>query len=83
MTKLNKQQFYHEVGQAKDGRFTEEAYHLLADHALDVYHSKEAYWKQLLVDGIQTRKPQGFRWRRPSAGASRTTRISRCSRGAG
>ena len=54
MTKLNKQQFYHEVGQAKDGRFTEEAYHLLADHALDVYHNKEDYWKQLLVDGIQT-----------------------------
>lgn len=54
MTKLNKQQFYHEVGQAKDGRFTEEAYHLLADHALDVYHGKEKYWKQLLVDGIQT-----------------------------
>lgn len=87
MTKLNKQQFYREVGQAKDGRFTEEAYHLLADHALDVYHSKEKYWKQLLVDGIQTlaadAKAAGFRWRQPSAGASRTTRISRCSRGAG
>lgn len=87
MTKLNKQQFYHEVGQAKDGRFTEEAYHLLADHALNVYHNKEDYWKQLLVDGIQTlaadAKAAGFRWRQPSAGASRTTRISRCSRGTG
>ena len=53
MTKLNKQQFYNEVGKAKDGRYTEEAYHLLADHALEVYEGKKDYWQQLLVQGIQ------------------------------
>lgn len=54
MTKLNREQFYREVGKAKDGRFTEAAYHLLADHALDVYREKKDYWQQLLVHGIQT-----------------------------
>lgn len=54
MTKLNQQQFYREVGQAKDGRFTEEAYHLLSDHALDVYAGKKDYWRALLSDGINT-----------------------------
>lgn len=54
MTKLNKQQFYNEVGKAKDGRFTEEAYHLLSDNALRVYEEKKEYWKQLLVNGIRT-----------------------------
>ena len=54
MTKLNAQQFYNEVGRAKDGRFTEEAYHLLSDHALRVYEGKKEYWQQLLVDGIKT-----------------------------
>lgn len=54
MTKLNRQQFYNEVGKAKDGRFTEEAYHLLSDHAIDVYEGKKDYWQSLLVKGIQT-----------------------------
>lgn len=54
MTKLNRQQFYNEVGKAKDGRFTEEAYHLLSDNALAVYEGKKDYWQQLLVKGVQT-----------------------------
>lgn len=54
MTKLNGQQFYQEVGRAKDGRFTEEAYHRLSDHALRVYGEKKDYWQQLLVEGIRT-----------------------------
>lgn len=54
MSKLNGQQFYQEVGRARDGRFTEEAYHLLADHALAVYEGKRQAWQQLLIGGIQT-----------------------------
>lgn len=59
MTKLNKQQFYNEVGKAKDGRYTEEAYHLLSDHALKVYEGKKEYWQKLLLDGIQALAADG------------------------
>lgn len=53
MVKLNGSEFYRNVGQAKDGRYTEEAYHLLSKNALKVYEEKKEYWQQLLKDGIK------------------------------
>lgn len=52
MAKLNEQQFYREVGKAENPRFSESAYHLLSDRALDVYSAKPDDWRDLLVTGI-------------------------------
>ena len=52
MTKLNDNEFYKLVGQAENGRWSEEPYHLLSDNCMNVYNSKPDYWKKLLTDGI-------------------------------
>lgn len=53
MAKLNGNEFYNQVGNAKDGRFTEEAYHLLSKNAYHVYQQRSGYWKELLKKGIR------------------------------
>ena len=53
MAKLNNNEFYNCVGNAKNGRFSEEPYHLLAKHAYHVYSERPDYWKALLKQGIR------------------------------
>lgn len=52
MTKLNDNEFYKLVGQAENGRYTEEPYHLLSQNALRVYNERPDYWKNLLTSAI-------------------------------
>ncbi len=53
MAKLNDGEFYQEVGNAKDGRYTEEAYHLLVHNAFRCYEERPEYWKKLLQNGVR------------------------------
>lgn len=52
MAKLNNSEFYQKVGNAKDGRYTEEAYHLLSKNAYRVYQEAPEYWRNLLKNGV-------------------------------
>lgn len=36
----------------KNGRWSDEPYHLLSDNCMNVYNSRPEYWKKLLTDGI-------------------------------
>lgn len=53
MAKLNGNEFYNLVGNAKNGRFSDEPYHLLVKNAYDVYQKRPEYWKELLRQGIR------------------------------
>lgn len=52
MTKLNNNEFYSLVGQAQNGRYSEEPYHLLSKNALRIYNERPEYWKELLKNSI-------------------------------